>query len=159
RNLKNRIAQAADGAYTYLKSPLYAYGYSFYRDQGCKGPNDKLAQGEGWASGTPIREPLPKSIPRPDIGEDEFEAFPLAFTWTDNGYPDLVGLVNGSFDKGGDHGWIPFSKGSLTGDESWAGWPTDRWANGQPHDIVLDFQDKYFIRRVDILQPEGGFRN
>jgi RNA polymerase sigma-70 factor (ECF subfamily) len=167
RNLNNRLPKAAEGAYTYLKSPLYGFGYNFYRDQGCDGPKNKATAmgqgahtGDGYYSGSPVREPLERAVARPDIGEDEFENFPLATIGQDReALPDLVGLPSGSFEKGGDTGWIAFSKGSLTGDESWVGWPTNRWSAGVPHEIILDFKEKYFIRRVDILQPESGFRN
>lgn len=162
RNLKNRLPQAAEGAYTYLKSPLYNFGHSFYRTMGCIGPKAKaISQNEGPGVeyiGLPVREPLDRPLSRPDIGEDEFENFPFQFIWQDPSCPDMVGLPNGSFDKGGVTGWIPFSNGSLTGDDSWTGWPTDRWNGAVPHDLVLDFKDNYYLRRLDILQPESGFR-
>ena len=60
------------------------------------------------------------------IGEEEYENFPFQVIYQDGAVPEFVGLPSGSFDVGGMSGWIPFSKGSLTGDESWAGeWDKD----------------------------------
>jgi hypothetical protein len=149
RNLKVRVPNAAEGAYTYLKTPMSDVGYSFYRAGGRALDN----------VGKPTRDLLERAPARPDIGEEEYEHFPFETIYQDGSAPEFVGLPMGSFDKGGVQGWIPYSKGSLTGDESWAGWPVDRWAGASPHDILFDLKDKYYIRRIDIQQINSGFRN
>lgn len=159
RNLKNKIPAAPDGVYTYLKTPMRDFGRAYYTARGCPDPAAKELPYEWMVLGRPTRKPLAAPPPRPDIGEEEFENFPYEVIYQDNGVPEFCGLPSGSFDAGGMQGWIPFSKGSLTGDPSWAGWPVDRWAQVAPHDVVFDFKDKYFIRRIDIQQINSGVRN
>ena len=159
RNLKNRNKNASEGAYTYLKTPMHDFGTSPYRSLGAPDLDAKEMPEKWRYIGRPTRKPLDAPPPRPDIGEEEFENFPFEVIYQDGAVPEFVGLPSGSFDVGGMQGWIPFSKGSLTGDESWAGWPVDRWSSASPHDIVLDFKDKYYIRRIDIQQINTGVRN
>ena len=142
-----------------MKTPLHNFGAAPYKSLGCPDPGVKSLP-EPWNYyGMPLRKPLPAPPPRPDVGEGEFESFPFAVTYVDGSVPEFCGLPSGSFDVGGEQGWIPFSKGSLTGDPSWAGWPVDRWSNAEAHDIVFDFKDKYYIRRIDIQQINSGVRN
>jgi hypothetical protein len=160
RNLKQRVADSGEGRYTYLKPWQGMFGYSIYRSQGCP---DAYVPGQKNAPSTyvgrPTQEPLPFPPKRPDIGEDEVENFPWQSVWEDGYVPELVGMPMSSFDEGGKSGWIPFSKGSLTGKDSWAGWPVDRWAGAAPHDVLIDLPGKYYIRRLDILFITTSFRN
>ena len=159
RNLKNKFPNAPEGVYTYLKTPMRDFGSSYYTSRGCPDPAVKELPYEWLVLGRPTRKPLAAPPPRPDIGEEEFENFPFEVIYSDNAVPEFCGLPSGSFDVGGMQGSIPFSKGSLTGDPSWAGWPVTRWAQVAPHDIVFDFKDKYFVRRIDIQQINSGVRN
>ncbi|MBI3829770.1 MAG: hypothetical protein HY291_09650 [Planctomycetes bacterium] len=162
RNLKARTANAKEGRYTYLKPWLTGFGYTIYRSMGCPKPKEPSNQWKnpGYGNiGPPTQEPVDFPPKRTDIGEDEVENFPFEATWCDGTVPEMLGLPLGSFDKGGLKGWIPFSKGSLTGDESWAGWPVDRWAGAVAHDLLFDFQEKFYIRRIDVLFITPCFRN
>ena len=160
RNLKQRVPDSGDGRYTYLKPWQGTFGYCIYRSQGCPDPyvpGQKMPP-SGYV-GRPTQEPLAFPPKRPDIGEDEVENFPWQSIWEDGYVPELIGMPMSSFDEGGKSGWIPFSKGSLTGKDSWAGWPVDRWAGASPHDVLIDLPGKYFIHRLDILFITSSFRN
>ncbi len=165
RNLKAKIPAAGDGKYIYLKCPLYGFDFVPYHSQGC--PNPGEAGSWEWGTiGKPVRKPLAEPPAHPEIAEDEFESFPFETIYTDGArLPEFAGLTMGSIDKGGEQGWIPFSKGSLTGDPSWVGWPVNAWlsgtTNGQSpaantHDILFDLPDKYFVRRIDVLKINNG---
>ncbi|HEY3322837.1 MAG TPA: glycoside hydrolase family 20 zincin-like fold domain-containing protein [Planctomycetota bacterium] len=159
RNLKNRVPNAPEGCYTWLRTPMQEFDYCFYTKRGCARPDQKELNWEQSCIGRPTRMPLEEPPARPDIGEDEYEHTPFETSYVDRYIPEFVGLPLGHFDSGGVQGSIPFSKGSVTGDESWAGWPVDRWSRAVAHDLLFDLKDKYYIRRVDIQQINTGFRN
>ena len=164
RNLKQRAPDSGEGRYTYLKPWQGELGYCIYRSQGCPNVNESFNKWPGSRVsygnvGPPTRDPLPFPPKRTDIGADEIENFPWESIWVDGSVRELIGMPMGSFDEGGTSGWIPFSKGSLTGRDSWAGWPVDRWASATPHDVLIDLPGKYYIRRLDMLFITPCFRN
>jgi hypothetical protein len=164
RNLNSKLPKAGEGKYIYLKCPLYNWDFAPYHSLGSPYAEEQASW--DWSTiGRPVRKPLPAPPAHPEIAEDEYESFPFETTYSDGNLPEFVGLTMGSYDKGGEQGWIPFSKGSLTGDPSWAGWPVNRWISGtnngqsiaaNTHDILFDLPDKYFIRRIDILKINNG---
>jgi hypothetical protein len=86
------------------------------------------------------------------IGEDHPSATKRPASWASN--PDLA-----IPDIGGEEGYIPFSKGSLTGSPQVAFWQTEfnvdyaGWGRHKYFVIDVDLGQEYFVRGLDVLLP------
>ena len=84
------------------------------------------------------------------------ERFPFEQQWGS-------GWKNGAPDPGGTTGWVPFTKGSVTGfdlSRDMVYWshprPTAGWRPyPEGHEIILDFGKEYYLRAVEMLPTES----
>ena len=84
------------------------------------------------------------------------ERFPFRQSWG-------AGWTNGAPDPGGTTGWIPFTKGSLTGSDEtrdlvyWShARPTAGWRPyPEGHEVILDFGKDFYFRALEMLPSES----